>query len=87
MTHHHKLRSLHPDLITINTAVSACAKGEWAMDAKRLIQEMEDRWGLTPSLVTYNSLVDALAHTGRWKEAIEVRGGGGRLCKYVGEAV
>lgn len=52
-------------------------KGERAKEAKRLIKEMEDRWGLTPSLVTYNSLVDALAHTGRWKEAIEVGRVGG----------
>lgn len=47
---------------------------------------MEERWGLMPSLVTYNSLIDALAHTGRWKEAIEVRVGNmKRLYVKVGE--
>lgn len=28
--------------------------------------------GLEPNLLSFNSVVDALAHTGRWKEAMEV---------------
>lgn len=44
---------LQPDLITINTAISACAKGERAKDAKRLIRSESHSVFLNLNLLGY----------------------------------
>jgi pentatricopeptide repeat domain-containing protein 1 len=58
---------VEPDIISYNTAIGACAKGGLPDEALRLVEQMEE-----VSLVTYNSVLDALAHVGRWKDAISV---------------
>ncbi|KAM3571742.1 hypothetical protein VYU27_006221 [Nannochloropsis oceanica] len=81
------LPSLPPDLVSYNTVISACARGNRPQDAQRLVKAMEQRASrssnssstrgaeggrVVPSLVTYNSLLAALAQGGQWKEAMAV---------------
>lgn len=81
---------LHPDVLSYNTAISACSRhgdGHWA-DASSLLEQMRED-GLQPSTRTYNSCLASCARGGLYLEAQALldeltpspalgRGGGGR---------
>ena len=51
-------RSLTPDVVSHNAAISACEKGKRWAEALRLLQEML-RTSLTPDVVSHSAVISA----------------------------
>ena len=57
-----------PSVISYNSAISACAKGQQWEQASRLLVEMRSSL-LEPSVISYNSAISACAKGQQWEHA------------------
>ena len=58
-------RSLTPEVVSHNAAISACEKGKHWEEALRLLQEMLHR-SLTPDVVSHSAAISACEKGKHW---------------------
>lgn len=61
---------LTPDIISFNSAISACGKAGQTMFFRRLLFRLR-RLSLQENLVTYNAIINGFAVSSRWQEALD----------------
>ncbi|CAM9219017.1 unnamed protein product, partial [Scytosiphon promiscuus] len=59
-----------PNVVVINTALSACAKCGQVARAAQLLEEMQEKYGVAPDVRSYNSLMSGHERAGEWREAL-----------------
>ncbi len=57
----------NPDVVTWNSLIEAHCRASLITEALGLLKQMEDR-GCTPSIHTYNIILNALGWHRKWKE-------------------
>ena len=64
-------RGIEPNVISYNSAISACEKGKQWEEALRLLQEMTDR-GIEPDMFSYKSTIEACFIPGKYLNALSL---------------
>eukprot|EP00903_Cladosiphon_okamuranus_P008706 g8340.t1 len=59
-----------PNVVVLNTALSACAKCGQVARATQLLQEMQDKYGVAPEVRSFNSVISGHERAGKWREAL-----------------
>ncbi|CAM9887318.1 unnamed protein product, partial [Ectocarpus fasciculatus] len=59
-----------PNVVVLNTALSACAKCGQVSRATQLLEEMQEKYGVAPEARSYNSVISGHERAGEWREAL-----------------
>ena len=68
---------IKPNVISYNTAISACEKGNQWEKALDLLQEMTSN-GIKPDVISYNAAISACEKGSQWEKAACEKGNQGR---------
>ncbi|CAH8388772.1 unnamed protein product [Eruca vesicaria subsp. sativa] len=61
-----------PDSVVLLAVLAACAHGGLLEEGRRVFDNMEDRYGITPKHEHYSCVVDLMCRAGRFDEAVGV---------------
>ena len=62
---------LEPNVISYNSAISACSKGQQWEQALNLLSEMRSSW-LQPDVISYHSAISACDKGRQWEQALRL---------------